>query len=173
MCSLASQTIAVTYRCDFNLQISKSQLLLQVLQKTWEADANKQASVKKSTFSLNGGKAFCEGLGKEFYRKGHSVKRFWSLNEWLGSEKCAHPLPKAQRQYKLLHLQISNSKSPPCFRLSSSNNKYSSSCTPAEARGCCFLQGKFAGSLAGILWDFFRTHKTKAQKFREISEHFS
>ena len=44
-----------------------------------------------------------EGFGKEFYRKGNSVKRFRPLSESPDSDLkieifCAHPLPKSPLQ---------------------------------------------------------------------------
>ena len=43
----------------------------------WEGDATKHFSVKKGFFSeKGGGNSVHEGFGKDFYRKGNSVKRF-------------------------------------------------------------------------------------------------
>ena len=56
--------------------------LLLIGAECWEEDATKQKSVKRSAFSLNGAQAFSEcGMGKEFYRKGNSVKRFRPFSE--------------------------------------------------------------------------------------------
>ena len=55
----------------------------------WEGDATKQKSVKRSAFSLSEVKAFFsvnEGFGKEFYRKGNSLKRCRPLSESLRSK---------------------------------------------------------------------------------------
>ena len=42
----------------------------------WEGDAMKHFSVRKGLFSeKGGGNSVNEGLGKDFYRKGNSVKR--------------------------------------------------------------------------------------------------
>ena len=43
----------------------------------WEGDATKHFSVKKRVFSeQGGGNSVNQGFGKDFYRKGNSVKRF-------------------------------------------------------------------------------------------------
>ena len=48
----------------------------------WERDATKQKAMKRSSFSLNGSRhSENEGIGKEFYRKGNSVKRFRPFGE--------------------------------------------------------------------------------------------
>ena len=47
-----------------------------------EGDATKHFSVKKGVFSeKGGGDSVNEGLGKDFYRKGNSVKRFRPFSE--------------------------------------------------------------------------------------------
>ena len=54
--------------------------------------------MKKGVFSeKGGGNSVNQGFGKDFYRKGNSVKRFGSFTEPPGSENCcAHPLSKNQ-----------------------------------------------------------------------------
>ena len=55
----------------------------------WEGDATKHFSVKKKkcVFSeKGGGNSVNEGLGKDFYRKGNSVKRFGPFTEPPDSE---------------------------------------------------------------------------------------
>ena len=53
----------------------------------WEADARKHFSVKKRVFSeKGGGNSVNEGLGKDFHRKGNSVKRFGPFTEPPDSE---------------------------------------------------------------------------------------
>ena len=49
----------------------------------WEGDATKHFSVKKKGFSVKrgGGSSVNEGFGKDFYRKGKSVKRSWRFSE--------------------------------------------------------------------------------------------
>ena len=52
-----------------------------------EGDATKQFSVKKGVFSeKSGGNSVNEGFGKDFYRKGNSVKRFGPFTEPPDSE---------------------------------------------------------------------------------------
>ena len=52
-----------------------------------EGDATKRFSVKKGVFSENGGgNSVNEGFGKDFYRKGNSVKRFRPFTEPPDSE---------------------------------------------------------------------------------------
>ena len=50
---------------------------------SWEGDATKHSSVKKKgVFSEKGaGNSVNEGFGKEFYRRGNSVKRFGPFTE--------------------------------------------------------------------------------------------
>ena len=54
----------------------------------WEGDATKQFSVEKKGFfsEKGGGKAVNQGFGKDFYRKGNSVKRFGPFTEPPDSE---------------------------------------------------------------------------------------
>ena len=48
----------------------------------WEGDATKHFSVKKGVFSeKGGGNSVNLGFGKDFYRKGNSVKRFGRFSE--------------------------------------------------------------------------------------------
>ena len=52
-----------------------------------EGDATKHFSVKKGVFSeMGGGNSVNEGFGKDFYRKGNSVKRFGPFTEPPDSE---------------------------------------------------------------------------------------
>ena len=53
----------------------------------WEGDATKRFSVKKRIFSEKGGgnSVYC-GFGKDFYRKGNSVKRFGPFTQPWDSE---------------------------------------------------------------------------------------
>ena len=52
-----------------------------------EGDATKHFSVKKGVFSeKGGGNSVNEGFGKDFYRKGNSVKRFGPFSEPPESE---------------------------------------------------------------------------------------
>ena len=53
----------------------------------WAGDPTKQFSVKKKGFSMKRGEGFGErGVGKDFYRKGNSVKRSGPFSEPPGSE---------------------------------------------------------------------------------------
>ena len=53
----------------------------------WEGDATKHFSVKKGIFSeKGGGNSVNQGFGKDFYRKGNSVKRFGPFTEPPDSE---------------------------------------------------------------------------------------
>ena len=53
----------------------------------WEGDATKHFSVKKGFFSeKGGGNSVNQGFGKDFYRKGNSVKRFGPFTEPPDSE---------------------------------------------------------------------------------------
>ena len=53
----------------------------------WEGDATKHFSVKKGFFSeKGGGNSVNEGFGKDFYRKGNSVKKFGPFTEPPDSE---------------------------------------------------------------------------------------
>ena len=53
----------------------------------WEGDATKHFSVKKRVFSeRGGGNSVNQGFGKNFYRKGNSVKRFGPFTESQDSE---------------------------------------------------------------------------------------
>ena len=54
----------------------------------WEGDATKHFSVKKKgVFSEKGGSnSVNQGFGKDFYRKGNSVKRFGPFTELPDSE---------------------------------------------------------------------------------------
>ena len=53
----------------------------------WEGDATKHFSVKKGLFSeKGGGNSVNEGFGKDFYRKGNSVKRSRPFSEPPDSE---------------------------------------------------------------------------------------
>ena len=53
----------------------------------WEGEATKHFSVKKGLFSEKvGGNSVNEGFGKDFYRKGNSVKRFGPFSEPPDSE---------------------------------------------------------------------------------------
>ena len=53
----------------------------------WEGDATKHFSVKKGVFSeKGGGNSVNERLGKDFYRRGNSVKRFGPFTEPPDSE---------------------------------------------------------------------------------------
>ena len=72
----------------------------------WEGDATKHFSVKKGVFSeKGGGNSVNQGFGKDFYRKGNSVKRFGpfhSLNpRTLKTEKLlsSSPSPKSAPRY--------------------------------------------------------------------------
>ena len=52
-----------------------------------EVVATKHFSVKKKDFSVKGGRHLVnEGFGKDFYKKGNSMKRSWPFNEPLDSE---------------------------------------------------------------------------------------
>ena len=54
----------------------------------WEGDATKHFSEKKVVFSeLGGGNSVNQGFGKDFYRKGNSVKSFRRFSEPPGSAK--------------------------------------------------------------------------------------
>ena len=54
----------------------------------WGGDATKHFSVKKRVFSeKGGGKSVNGGFGKDFYRKGNSVKRSGPFSEPPDSEK--------------------------------------------------------------------------------------
>ena len=53
----------------------------------WEGDATKHFSVKKGDFiEKGGGNSVNRGFGKDFYRKGNSVKRFGPFTEPPDSE---------------------------------------------------------------------------------------
>ena len=53
----------------------------------WEGDATKHFSVKKRVFSeKGGGNSVNQGFGKDFYRKGNSVKRSGRFSEPPDSE---------------------------------------------------------------------------------------
>ena len=59
----------------------------------WEGDATKHFLVKKGVFSEKGvGNSVNEGFGKDFYRKGNSVKRFGPFTEPLDSENSKVPV---------------------------------------------------------------------------------
>ena len=66
----------------------------------WEGDATKHFSVKRKGFSVKGGgHSVNEGFGKDFYRKGSSVKRSGPFNEAPDPKLkscCLHPLPENQ-----------------------------------------------------------------------------
>ena len=48
----------------------------------WEGDPTKHFSVNKKGFSVKGGRdSVNEGFGKDFYRKGNSVKRSGPFSE--------------------------------------------------------------------------------------------
>ena len=54
----------------------------------WGGDATKHFSVKKGVFSeKGGGNSVNAGFGKDFYRKGNSVKRSGPFSEPPDSEK--------------------------------------------------------------------------------------
>ena len=54
----------------------------------WEGDATKHFSVKKGIFSeKGGGNSVNQGFGKDFYRKGNSMKRSGPFSEPPDSEK--------------------------------------------------------------------------------------
>ena len=80
-----------------NLVLDNSELTF------WEGDAKKRFSVKKGVFSeKGGGNSVNQGSGKDFYRKGNSVKRFGPFIEPPDSEtwKVAVliPFPKISSQ---------------------------------------------------------------------------
>ena len=53
----------------------------------WEGDATKHFSMKKGVFSEEGGgNSVNQGFGKDFYRKGNSVKRSGRFSEPPDSE---------------------------------------------------------------------------------------
>ena len=54
----------------------------------WEGDATKHVFSEKKGFSVNegGGNSVNEGFGKDFYRKGNSVKRSGPFSEPPDSE---------------------------------------------------------------------------------------
>ena len=52
----------------------------------WEGDATKHSSVKKGFFSERGRQFSESGFGKDFYRKGNSVKRSGPFSEPPNSE---------------------------------------------------------------------------------------
>ena len=53
----------------------------------WEGDATKHFSMKNGVFSeKEGGNSVNQGFGKDFYRKGNSVKRFGPFTEPPHSE---------------------------------------------------------------------------------------
>ena len=52
----------------------------------WEGDATKHFSVKKRGSEKGGGNSVNEGFGRDFYRKGNSVKRFGPFSEPPDSE---------------------------------------------------------------------------------------
>ena len=54
----------------------------------WEGDATKHFSVKKKVFfsEKGGGNSVNRGFGKDFYRKGNSVKKFGPFTEPPDSE---------------------------------------------------------------------------------------
>ena len=61
--------------------------LAQIRADFWEGDATKHFSVKKRIFSeKGGGDSVNQGFGKDFYRKGNSVKRFGPFSEPPDSE---------------------------------------------------------------------------------------
>ena len=65
-----------------------------------EGNRTKQKSVKRSDW-ITARHSKNKGLGKEFYRKGNSVKRIWPFGESLDFRIeifCAHPLPKSPLQ---------------------------------------------------------------------------
>ena len=52
---------------------------------------------EKGVFSeKGGGNSVNQGFGKDFYRRGNSVKRFGPFTEPPNSENCPHPLPENQ-----------------------------------------------------------------------------
>ena len=82
----------------------------------WEGDATKYFSVKKRTFQWKGGgNSVNGGFGKDFYRKGNSVKRSARFSEPPDSEnwKVAVLIPLPEN--RLLHSILSVS-SKRCFR---------------------------------------------------------
>ena len=69
VCARACQSVAII-RADF-----------------WKGDATKHLSVKKVVVSeKGGGNSVNQEVGKSFYRKGNSVKRFGPFTEPPGSE---------------------------------------------------------------------------------------
>ena len=77
-------------RCALDLGcrfISGKTLMLMLRADFGEGDATKPFSVKKGVFSeKGGGNSVNQGFGKDFYRKGNSVKRFRPFTEPPDSE---------------------------------------------------------------------------------------
>ena len=79
----------------------------------WEGHVTKHFPLKKGVFSeKGGGNSVNEGLGKDFYRKGNSVKRFGPFTELPDSENrkvaVLIPFPKsALKLFEILRADIS------------------------------------------------------------------
>ena len=83
-------TFARSYSVSIKIHIAPLEgHLADIRTDFWEGDATKQFSLKKRFFFfVKRGKAIQvnEGLGKDFYKKGNSVKRFGLFTEPLDSE---------------------------------------------------------------------------------------
>ena len=70
----------------------------------WEGDATKHFSVENRGFQWKGGRdSVNEGFGKDFYRKGNSVKRSGPFSELQDSENWKVAVPQGLPKNQLLH----------------------------------------------------------------------